>query len=639
VLAVIVAGGLGMRARAMTGDDIPKALLPIGGVPIIEHQMRALAAHGVTRLVILAGYLGEVIDAHLREFPPPPGLEVSVRIETTVLGTAGAVIDAREGLDAPHLLVIFGDLLFNLDFGKLAERHVAAGAAATIVCRPNDHPATSDLVVIDDEDRITTLLPRKGRPAGDYRNLVPSGIYMLRRAELDDFPPGEKLDFFQGYFPALLSAGKTLRAQRSVEYMCDIGTPEGRAAAERDLASGRYARLAPGQKRPAVFFDVDGVLNEENPGPGILSADELELIPGGGAALRALNHAGWLAVGATNRPQIAKGQVTRAGLEAIFGRLEMGLAREKGFLDRLYFCPHHPEGGHAGEIAALKIACDCRKPAPGMLLRAIAELPIARERSAMIGDTWRDVAAARAAGVYAYGVRTGYGVRELPDDIRPDLMFADVAQATAYCLGYAGLAAPVAAGIDALGAAAQARGGRLLVGISGPAQAGKSSLAHALERLWRERGLPVLRVRLDDWIMTVAERGDLDVYARTRAAGYAALYRDLRAGATVTAPGYDPATRGPARPVRYSAPAGALVLLDGVLACSEPGRAELDLAIHIEAGIQAVAARQRELLVWKGLPEPEIAATMAERGGREAVIIAAQKGAADIVFEPVELHT
>jgi histidinol-phosphate phosphatase family protein len=616
----------------MTGDTLPKALLPIGGMPILEHQMRALVEHGVTRLVILAGYLGEVIAAYLREHPPA-GLEVSVRIETEVLGTAGAVIDAREVLDAEHLLVIFGDLLFNLDFPQLAARHVQAGAAATVVCRPNDHPVTSDLVVVDDDSRITTLLPRKHRAPGDYRNLVPSGIYMLRRADLDEFARGQKLDFFQGYFPALLASGKTLAAHRSVEYMCDIGTPEGRASAERDLASGRFARLAPGNKRPAVFFDVDGVLNEEIPGPGIRAPDEVRMIPGAGSALRAVNHAGYLAIAATNRPQVAKGQVTRAGLEAIFGRLEQGLAQEKGFLDRLYFCPHHPEAGHPGEVAELKVRCDCRKPAPGMLLQAMRELPVDTARSAMIGDTWRDVAAARAAGVYAYGVRTGYGCREMAQGVRPDLMFADARQAAAYCLGYAQLAQPLVERIEAL----EAGGKRVLVGIAGPAQAGKSNLAHALERVWRERGRPVLRVRLDDWIMTLAERGDLDVYARTRATQYGDLFRALKTGQSISAPGYDPASRGAAAPVQYAAPDGALVLLDGALACSEPGRAELDLAVYVQAAPDEVVRRQRELLLWKGLPETELAATMSERGGREAQAIAAQKAGADLVIEPLEL--
>jgi histidinol-phosphate phosphatase family protein len=632
VLAVIVAGGLGTRARAMTGDDLPKALLPVGGAPILEHQMRVLAAHGVTRLVILAGYLGGVIESYLREHPPA-GLEVSVRTEAAVLGTAGAVIDARESLGAEDLLVIFGDLLFNLDFARLAADHRASGAAATIVCRPNDHPVTSDLVEVDDAGRITALLPRKGRAPGDYRNLVPSGIYMLARRDMDGFPRGEKLDFFQDYFPALHARGGVLQAHRSTGYMCDIGTPEGRAAAERDLVSGRFDRLGPGKPRPAIFFDVDGVLNEEVPGMGILAPDEVRLVPGAGAALRAANHAGVLAVAATNRPQLAKGQVTRAQLERIFGRLETGLAGEGGFLDRLYFCPHHPERGFAGEVAALKTDCDCRKPHAGMLLRAMRELPVDCARSAMIGDTWRDIAAARAAGVYAYGARTGYGVRELRPGLRPDLMFTDIAAATTFCLNYAALAAPLVERIESLCAG----GSRVLVGLCGHSQAGKSNLAHALERIWREHGRPVLRVHLDDWLMTLAERGDQDVYLRARAACYVELYRGLRAGETVTAPGYDPVTRGPAPPMPYAAPPGALVLIDGVLACSDPGRAHLDLAVLVHRGAADLVARQRALLCWKGLGEVELAATLEERGGREAATIEAQRGAVDIVFEPPEL--
>ena len=91
--------------------------------------------------------------------------------------------------------------------------------------------------------------------------------------------------------------------------------------------------------------------------------------------------------------------MTGDGLEQIQGRLESELARQGAWLDRVYHCPHHPERGHAGEVPALKVECECRKPRPGMLLRAARELPIDLAASLMVGDSWRDAEAARAAGV------------------------------------------------------------------------------------------------------------------------------------------------------------------------------------------------------------------------------------------------
>ena len=97
------------------------------------------------------------------------------------------------------------------------------------------------------------------------------------------------------------------------------------------------------------------------------------------------------------------------------------------FLDRIYYCPHHPEAGHAGEVAALKIACRCRKPGPGMLEAAARELNIDLRGSVMIGDSPRDIGAARAMNIKIHGVKTGAGFL----DAQPDALFASVADAVA----------------------------------------------------------------------------------------------------------------------------------------------------------------------------------------------------------------
>ena len=634
MLAVIVAGGLGTRARQMTGDETPKALLLIGGTPIIERQMTSLVANGVDRLIILAGHLGDVIESYLLAHPPPNGLEVTVRIEGDRLGTAGAVIDARTMIDEEDFLVIFGDLLFNYDFSTLITQHRNTNAAGTIVCRPNDHPATSDLVEIDEHSKIARLLSRKSRLLGDYRNLVPTGIYMLRRDDLYAFPKGEILDFFQDYFPALLSRGDSLYACRSTSYIADIGTVAGRDAAERDLLSGRFDNLSPDKARPAIFFDIDGVLNEEIPGHGILSPDLVRLIPGVAKALCGVNRSGFFAVGVTNRPQVAKGLLTYERLNSIFGRLEQKLAIEgAAFLDRIYFCPHHPEVGFAGEVPNLKIDCNCRKPKSGLLFQAFNELPIDRVRSSMIGDSWRDIVASNAAGIYAYGVRTGYGVRDSQFGTRADLMFSDASEAIAFCLSYEDLVKPLIKPIEML----CDRSDRVLIGICGQSGSGKSLIAHALERVWLEQGLPVLRVRLDDWLLPLEERNGHDVYGRARAGEYGEVFLALREGKPVNAPGYNAYTRGPSCSVNYISSKHSLVLIEGVMACSNPGRAHLDLAIFVDSSKAKISSRQLALLKWKGINGEELVNTLRERIDDEAILIEQQREVVDIIFSPREL--
>ncbi|MBR0792596.1 HAD-IIIA family hydrolase [Bradyrhizobium manausense] len=192
--------------------------------------------------------------------------------------------------------------------------------------------------------------------------------------------------------------------------------------------------------RPAIFFDCDGVLNEEPGGHGVLGPNDIRLIPGAGKALRTAREAGYLAIIVTNRAQVAKGFVTLAGLETIFERLRELLARDGGIIDAIYFCPHHPERTPGG-APEFQIVCECRKPGTLLLRRAIADFDIDVGRSALIGDSLRDIGAGRAMGLTSYGVQTGFACRDVeryPDRAppEPDRMFADVGEAVAFCVAH-----------------------------------------------------------------------------------------------------------------------------------------------------------------------------------------------------------
>jgi len=194
--------------------------------------------------------------------------------------------------------------------------------------------------------------------------------------------------------------------------------------------SGRMAVMNFRYERPAVFFDRDGVLNEDIPGRGILHVDELELLPGAAEAVRLVNDAGALAVLVTNQPQVAKGQLSFDELDRVMSKLETLLGAEGAKLDRSYICPHHPDAGFEGERAELKIPCVCRKPSPGLVIRATQELPIDLRRSCVIGDTLRDIGLARACGMPIYGVETGGGCQ----GGHPDRLFSTVLEAVVHAL-------------------------------------------------------------------------------------------------------------------------------------------------------------------------------------------------------------
>jgi D-glycero-D-manno-heptose 1,7-bisphosphate phosphatase len=156
----------------------------------------------------------------------------------------------------------------------------------------------------------------------------------------------------------------------------------------------------------AVFLDRDGTLIEE---VGYLDRPErVELYPYSGDAIRALNRAGLRIVMVTNQSGVARGFFTEAVVDAVHTHIERLLAEAGAHIDAYYYCPHHPDG----KVAEYARACDCRKPARGLVDRATRELGIDPRRSFAVGDRWLDVALAREVGAAGVLVRTGYGLTE-----------------------------------------------------------------------------------------------------------------------------------------------------------------------------------------------------------------------------------
>lgn len=122
------------------------------------------------------------------------------------------------------------------------------------------------------------------------------------------------------------------------------------------------------------------------------------MIDGVAEAIRKINESGYLAVVVTNQPVVARGEVSFEELEEIHNKMETLLGKEGAYLDAIYYCPHHPHKGYEGERPELKIDCDCRKPKPGMMLKAAADFNIDFSKSWMVGDGENDIKAGINAG-------------------------------------------------------------------------------------------------------------------------------------------------------------------------------------------------------------------------------------------------
>lgn len=186
--------------------------------------------------------------------------------------------------------------------------------------------------------------------------------------------------------------------------------------------------------RRAVFLDRDGVINEMfyHPEFGILDSpanpDQFELLPRAGEAIAELNRLGLLVIVVSNQPGIAKGKFTPALLEAIGQKMISGIEAAGGKLDASYYCLHHPEA----TLVDYRIRCECRKPEPGLLLRAAREWNIDLTGSYMIGDGVMDIAAGRAAGATTLFVnrRKCYNCEALASQaVWPDYLVSDLNEA------------------------------------------------------------------------------------------------------------------------------------------------------------------------------------------------------------------
>ncbi len=422
---VILAGGMGTRLKARLGD-LPKPMIPIDGKPLLEHQVELARQYGFTKIIIFACYRADLIEAHFGD-GRRWGVNISYMVEKEPLGTAGAVLASFDQLEETFG-VMYGDTMVNVDLERLWQSHLASQADATLLLHPNDHPLDSDLVEAGENGWITAFHSRPHPPEKYFQNLVNAALYVLKKESLRPWIGAtQALDFGKDVFPAMLRQGSKLLAYNSPEYIKDIGTPERYDRICAEFATGLFHRSSLAAPQRAVFLDRDGTLNKEV--DGLRSAEQLELLPDVGQAVHQLNHQGFRVIVVTNQPVVAKGFCTTQEIKLTHNKLETLLGREHAFVDRIYYCPHHPEKGFAGERVELKINCECRKPNPGMVLQAARDLNIDLKSSWFIGDTTTDVQTAHNAGVRSILLRTGHAGKDAKHDARPDYVFDTLTQA------------------------------------------------------------------------------------------------------------------------------------------------------------------------------------------------------------------
>lgn len=390
--AVIMAGGRGTRIESVA-RNIPKPMIPVEGKPVLEHEIAGLREQGFTDILLTVGHLAPAITEHFGD-GRAYGVNIDYFVETEPMGNAGALFRLRDKLTEDFLL-LNGDAIFDVDFSRMIAFHKAHGGLVTLLTHPNDHPYDSGLIVADERNAVTRWLTKEDIRPRWYRNRVNAGVHVISPKLLEQNFDTPKVDLDRQLLKPLAGTGK-MYCYDSPEYVKDMGTPERYAQVCADFRSGRVRERNLRHPQKAVFLDRDGTINKY---VGFLRRiDDFELLPGAAEAIRQINRSEYLAIVVTNQPVIARGEVTEAELREIHNKMETLLGQEGAYIDALYYCPHHPDRGYEGEIPALKIDCNCRKPKPGMLLRAAEDYHIGLNQSWMIGDGESDVLAGCAAG-------------------------------------------------------------------------------------------------------------------------------------------------------------------------------------------------------------------------------------------------
>jgi len=381
-----MAGGKGTRIASMAGD-VPKPMIRVCGKPILEHQINCLAKNGLTDITIVVGHLGD----HIKDYfgnGGDFGCRISYYTETEPLGTAGALYRLE---DLPgDFILLNGDLIFDIDFSRMIAFHREKNALATLAVHPNNHPFDSSLIACDDDGRVTGWLNKEDDRLY-YNNIVNAGIHILSAGILENRRQTvDKVDLDRDILKPAIQGGRIF-AYRTPEYIRDMGTPERFAEVSADIENGVVKARNLAAKQKAVFLDRDGTVNTLD--NFVKTTDDFELIDGAAAAVGIINRLGFLAIVVTNQPVIARGEVDFETLDLIHQKMETELGKHGAFIDDVFFCPHHPDKGFPGERPEYKIDCECRKPKPGMILRAAQKYNVDLSLSYMVGDHVRDVRA------------------------------------------------------------------------------------------------------------------------------------------------------------------------------------------------------------------------------------------------------
>jgi len=367
--AIILAGGRGTRLGELTAHR-PKAMVEIHGKPFLAYLVEMLREQGFQRLLLLLGYLPEVIQDYFKD-----GRDWGIKIEYSVTQPDDLTchrMKVAKSMIEPCFLLMYCDNYWPLQMNKMWEKFVAAKVPAMTTVYSNKDKYSKDRVLVGKDDCIEIF---DRAPTTPGLQGVEISYAILMKEVLDLMPQQDEL-FEQAVYPSLVKQRKLLAYVTDHRYY-SVGSAERLPLTQSFLS-----------RDPTIILDRDGVLNKKpQKAEYVRKWEEFEWLPGAKESLRLFAKAGYRTIIVSNQAGIARQEMSEEDLLRIHDRMQIEVLRAEGRIDQIYYCKHGWDEG-----------CDCRKPKPGMLFQAQRDFSLDLTRTVFIGDDDRDGQAAAAAG-------------------------------------------------------------------------------------------------------------------------------------------------------------------------------------------------------------------------------------------------
>ena len=399
--AVIFCGGLGSRLRPFT-DRMPKPMIPCNGKPFLWYLLRQLHGQGISRFVLLTGYLAEIIEEYFGD-GSGWGWQIHYSEGPVEWETGRRLWESRALLDHRFLLC-YSDNFVPFSLEKVLRQHEQHGLSLTFMI---SRKSPGNIAV--DEDGIVHQY-NENRSIKEC-NFVEIGYMVVERDRTFAFY--EQPDCSFSTILQKMAENSEINTWIQGDAYHSISDPERWKKTE--------AYLTP---KKILLIDRDGVINRKAPqGEYITTWEEFEWIAETREAMKSLSKYGYSFVVISNQAGIGRGVVSRKAVDEINRRMVEELKKVKIPIEGIYLCSHHWEDG-----------CKCRKPEPGLFFKAAEELPLNLEQTFFIGDDPRDCIAAYNAGCRSIYIGDKANLINLKRHHWPALVVQDMTGCTKYLL-------------------------------------------------------------------------------------------------------------------------------------------------------------------------------------------------------------